>query len=316
MTSPTGAADAAWSLAEVPDQSGRRVLVTGVSVGGLGHHTALELARRGATVVLAGRTPDKLVEARAAIRAEVPGADLEQVVVDLADLTSVRSAAAEVPRLGALDLLVHNAGVMAPPHRRTADGLELQLATNHLGPFLLTGLLLPHLVAGTGARVVTVSSLMHRLARRAPLDEPRAARARYQRWPVYARTKLANLLFTAELERRSRAAGLPLTATAAHPGIAATHLAANGRYGTTRGVRASVLHAAVGAVSQSPAAGALPTLMAATADLPGDSFCGPSGPRELAGPPRLVGRSALAQDAEAARALWELSERTVGLTWP
>jgi NAD(P)-dependent dehydrogenase (short-subunit alcohol dehydrogenase family) len=305
-----------WSLADMPDQSGRRALVTGASPGGLGHHTAVELARRGATVVLGGRTRTKLEETTAAIRVEVPDADLELLVVDLADLSSVRSAAAEAERLGALDLLVNNAGVMAPPYSRTTDGLELQMATNHFGPFLLTGLLLPQLSAGTGARVVAVSSQLHRLARSAPLEDPRSHRVRYRRWPVYARSKLANLLMTSELERRARAAGLSITATAAHPGLAATHLATKGRYGTTAGPRAAIVHAAVSAVAQSAAAGALPTLMAATADLPGDTYCGPSGRHELAGPPRIVGRSRLARDEDTARALWELSERTVGLAWP
>jgi NAD(P)-dependent dehydrogenase (short-subunit alcohol dehydrogenase family) len=214
-------AEASWSLADMPDQAGRRALVTGVSSGGLGHHTALELARRGATVVLGGRTAAKLDETASAILAEVPGAALEVLVVDLADLTSVRTAAAEAERLGALDLLVNNAGVMATPHTRTPDGLELQMATNHFGPFLLTGLLLPQLAAGDGARVVAVSSQLHRLARSAPLEDPRSPRGPYRRWPVYARSKLANLLSTAELERRARAAGLPVRATAAHPGIAA-----------------------------------------------------------------------------------------------
>lgn len=305
-----------WTLADMPEQSGRRALVTGVSVGGLGHHTCLELARRGATVVLAGRSRDRLDETAAAIRAEVPGADLATLVVDLADLASVRAAAAEAERLGPLDLLVNNAGVMAPPYRRTADGLELQMATNHFGPFLLTGLLLPQLAAGTGGRVVAVASQLHRLARSAPLEDPRSAWARYHRWTAYAESKLANLLTTSELERRARAAGIPVTATAAHPGFAATHLVAKGRYGTTRGLRAGVAHAAVSAMAQPASRGALPTLMAATADLPGDTYCGPSGPAEMRGAPRVVGRSALARDEQAARALWALSERTVGLSWP
>ena len=312
-----------WSLADVPDQHGRTAVVTGPSIGGLGYFTALELARRGARVVLAGRSRDKLDSTAQDIRAEVPDADLVHLVLDLADLGSVRRAAQEAASLGPLHVLVNNAGIMAPPYRRTADGLEAQMATNHFGPFLLTGLLLPQLrAAGDGAasgagdaRVVTVSSVMHRVARSAPLGDPRAAR-RYRRWPVYAQSKLANLLFTFELERRARQAGLPVRAVAAHPGISASHLVANGQVGASQGRRASILHAAVSAVSQSPAAGAWPILMAATADLPGATYVGPSGPGELSGVPQVVTCTALARDEVAQRRLWELSEETVGLRWP
>lgn len=220
-----------WSLSDMPDQSGRTAVVTGVSRGGIGHHTALELARRGARVVLAGRTPDRLEAAEAAITAQVPGAALERLVVDLADLSSVRAAAEEAASLGPLHLLVNNAGVMATGHQRTADGLELQMATNHFGPFLLTGLLLPRLVAGGDGRVVTVSSQMHRSARSAPVGDPHVQHGRYLRWPTYAQTKLANLLFTFELDRRLAAADLPVRALAAHPGFAGTHLVVNGQLG-------------------------------------------------------------------------------------
>lgn len=304
-----------WSLDDVADQAGRTVLVTGASVGGLGHHTALELARRGARVVLAGRTPAKLVETDAAIRAEVPGAELEHLEVDLASLASVRRAAVAASRLGAIDVLVNNAGVMGTPYSRTEDGFELQLATNHLGPFLLTGLLLPQLVASGDARVVAVSSQLHRMARSAPLGDPRAE-GRYSKWPAYAQTKLANLLFTYELERRLRHADLPVRALAAHPGFAGTHLAANGQYGRASGGRATILDAAIRAVSQSAAAGALPTLMAVTADLPGASYCGPGGPAEFAGAPRLVSSNRRSYDEVAQRRLWELSQDVTGIRYP
>lgn len=304
-----------WTTADIGDQHGRSALVTGPTVGGLGFHTALELARHGARVTLAGRTPAKLDAAAEGIVAEVPGARLETLVVDLSDLASVRAAGEEAAALGPLHLLVNNAGIMASPLRRTADGLESQMATNHFGPFLLTGLLLDQLVASGDGRVVTLSSQMHRVARSAPLGDPRAHR-RYSRWRVYAQTKLANLLFTFELERRLRRAGLPVTALAAHPGFAGTHLAVNGQLGTTQGRRAAILDAAVRAVSQSAAAGAWPTLMAATADLPGGTYVGPSGPGEASGPPRVVGTSSLARDEVAQRRLWETSEETVGLAWP
>ncbi|GAA4669672.1 oxidoreductase [Nocardioides nanhaiensis] len=309
-----------WTRSPLPDLAGRTALVTGPSVGGIGFHTALELARAGARVVLAGRTTAKLDDAAHVIRHEVPGAQLERLELDLASLESVRHAAEHAGTLGPLHLLVNNAGVMGTPLRRTRDGFELQLATNHLGPFLLTGLLLPRLVAGAEAtgidsRVVTVSSLFHRTARSAPLGDPRVP-GRYQKWNAYAQSKLANLLFTFELERRLRESGAPVRATAAHPGFAGTHLAANGQYGRASGGVASVLDGAIRAVSQSPAAGAWPTLMAATADLPGGTFCGPGGLGELSGVAQVVTAGSRAQDPVAQRALWEVSERAVGLRWP
>ncbi len=306
----------AWTLDDLPDQRDRTIVVTGPSVGGLGHHTALELARRGARVVLAGRSPAKLDATTAAILGEVPAARVERLQVDLADLGSVRAAATDAVALGTLDVLVNNAGVMAPPLSRTVDGFESQMATNHFGPFLLTGLLLPQLVASGAGRVVVVSSNMHRTARRAPLGDPQTSPKHYRRWVQYGATKLANLLFMYELDRRLRTAGLPVTALAAHPGFAGTHLVVNGQLGRSSGGLASILDAATKAVSQSAADGALPLLMAATADLPGATYCGPSGLSEWRGLPRVVGSSAVARDPEAQRALWELSERAVGLTYP
>lgn len=305
-----------WTVADIPDQTGRTVLVTGPTIGGLGHYTALELARKGARVVLAGRTPAKVDETVASIREQVPDADLETLRLDLASLDAVREAAAVAAGLGAIDVLVNNAGVMGTPYSRTVDGLELQMATNHFGPFLLTGLLLPQLVASGDGRVVTVSSLMHGTAPKPPLSDPKRQQGRYWRWPVYGQSKLANLLFTGELERRCRAADLPVTAIAAHPGFAGTHLAANGQYGRASGGIASILDASVKAISQSAEAGAWPSLMAVTADLPGDTFVGPSGFRQLGGPPRPVGRSRLARDTSAAAKLWEISEETAGLRYP
>jgi NAD(P)-dependent dehydrogenase (short-subunit alcohol dehydrogenase family) len=305
-----------WRVADIPDQAGRTIVVTGPSVGGLGFHTALELARRGARVVLAGRTTSKLEKAERRIHAEVPAAELVQLVVDLSDLASVRHAGGRAASLGPIHVLVNNAGVMGTPYRRTPDGLELQMATNHFGPFLLTGLLLPQLVASDDARVVTVSSPMHRVARKPPLGDPTRQTGRYSRWVVYSQTKLANLLFTYELERRCREAELPIKALAAHPGFAGTHLAAKGQYGRASGGIASVLDAAIKAVSQSAAAGACPSLMAATADLPGGTYCGPSGLQELAGPPQVVGSTRLSHDQGAQSRLWEISEKTTGLAYP
>lgn len=304
-----------WSLADLPDQTGRTVVVTGPSLGGLGHHTALELARRGARVVLAGRTPAKVRETEDAIRAELPDAEIELIQLDLASLASVRRAAVSASALGPIDVLVNNAGVMGTAYSRTDDGFELQLATNHLGPFLLTGLLLPQLAASGDGRVVAVSSQFHRYARSAPLGDPRAE-GRYSKWPAYGQTKLANLLFTYELDRRLRHAGLPVRALAAHPGFAGTHLAANGQYGRSAGGRAAILDAVIRAVSQSAAAGALPTLMAATADLPGATYCGPGGPLEMGGSPRVVRSNRRSYDEVAQRRLWELSEDATGVAYP
>lgn len=304
-----------WSTDDIGDLRGRTAVVTGPTVGGIGFHTALELARHGARVALAGRTPAKLDAAAEAITAEVPQAALDTLVVDLSDLSSVRAAGEEAGALGPIHLLVNNAGIMATPFRRTVDGLESQMATNHFGPFLLTGLLLDQLVASGAGRVVTLSSQAHRLARSAPLGDPRARR-RYSRWRVYGQTKLANLLFAFELDRRLRRAGLPVLSLAAHPGLAGTHLAVNGQLGGTEGRRAAILDAAVKAIAQSAAAGAWPGLMAATADLPGGTYVGPGGPGQASGRPRVVGTAPLARDEMAQRRLWETSEATVGLSWP
>ena len=304
-----------WSTDDIGDLAGRTALITGPTLGGLGFHTALELARHGSRVALAGRTPAKLDAAASAVADEVPGADLTTLQLDLSDLDAVRSAAGRAGNLGPLHLLVNNAGIMAPPHSRTADGLESQMATNHFGPFLLTGLLLDQLVASGDARVVTLSSQMHRRARTAPLGDPLVKR-RYRRWAVYGETKLANLLFTAELDRRARGADLPVRALAAHPGFAGTHLTVNGQLGGTEGRVASIMDAAVRAIAQPAQAGAWPTLMAATADLPGGTYVGPTGPGEMRGRPGVVGTSELARDEVAQRRLWEVSEQTVGLTWP
>lgn len=305
-----------WTLADIPDQTGRTVVVTGPSRGGLGYYASLELARRGARVVLAGRSEPKLQAAADAIRAEVAEARLERLVVDLASLASVRSGAAAAARFGAIDVLLNNAGIMAPPYRRTADGFESQLGTNHFGPFLLTGLLLPQLAASGAGRVVTVSSQMHRLATKPPLGDPTTKPRPYFRWTEYGKSKLANLLFTYELQRRCEAAGLPIEALAAHPGYAGTHLVSNGQLGKVAAPLTSIVDAANRAISQSADAGAWPLLMAATADLPGGTYVGPSGKGQLSGAPRVVGSTPLARSRSAQERLWALSEEAVGLSYP
>lgn len=301
-----------WTLDQMPDLTGRRALVTGAT-SGIGRQTATELARHGAEVVLAARSLDRLAATEKSVLAEVPTARLHRVVVDLTDLGSVRLAAADAARLGPLHLLVNNAGVMATPYQRTVDGFERQLATNHLGPFLLTGLLLPSLVASEDGRVLTVSSQMHRLTRSMPLDDPRVPERRYSPWLAYSRSKLANLLFTFELDRRAREAGLPVKALAAHPGYSATDLWVNRgqRQGTGR-----ILEAAFGVAGQPPALGALPTLMAATADLPGATYVGPGNVLQLRGLPKVVAARRMAHDRDLQRRLWEISEEVTGISYP
>ena len=311
----SGSTGLPWSPQDVPDLTGRRALVTGVT-SGLGEATVLELVGRRAEVVMAARNRDKLAATVAAVRHRRPDAVVQALHLDLADLTSVRQAAEEARSFGPLHLLVNNAGVMATPYQRTTDGFELQLGTNHLGPFALTGLLLPLLVESGDARVVTIASQAHRMARRAPLNDPRLPDGHYRRWQAYAGSKLANLLFTFELERRARAADLPLKALAAHPGYASTGLMGAGRIGESTKVRTRILTGAFAVAGQSPEMGALPTLMAATADLPGGTYVGPSGFAEMHGMPQVVGTRKLARDAGVARRLWEISEQATGVVYP
>ncbi len=293
----------AWSADDIPDQTGRRVVVTGAN-SGLGLSTARELARKGAAVVLACRNPEKGAAALADVRAV---GQAELAALDLASLASVRAFAQA--RTEPVDLLVNNAGIMAPPRGTTADGFELQLGTNHLGHFALTGLLLGRLRAGTDPRVVTLSSGMHRFGKLRLDDLP--GERRYNRWRAYSQSKLANLLFMRELDRRARAAGLPLTSVAAHPGYAATHL----QSASPPLIDRTVLGVLNRVVAQSAERGALPSLYAATMDLPGGSYAGPDGRSELRGSPHLVSMSARAQDPDAARRLWEVSEQPTGVTY-
>lgn len=268
-------------------------------------------------MVLAARSQTRLARTEHDIRSEVPRARLTSLLVDLSELSSVGRAAAQAAQGGPLDLLVNNAGVMATPYQRTVDGFELQLATNHLGPFALTGLLLPNLVDSGGGRVVNTASQVHRIARRAPLGDPRFQGDRYSKWGAYAGSKLADLLFTFELDRRLRGADLPVRALAAHPGFAAT-----GLMSSTLGPRDGAgpirgfVHRAFDLLGQPASLGALPTLMAATAELPGATYVGPSGPLEMRGRPQVVTARRLAYDLEAQRRLWELSEDATGVRYP
>ena len=242
--------------------------------------------------------------------AEIGGSDAELVEVDLADLGSVeRAARAVAARGGPLDLLINNAGVMAPPQRETADGFELQLGTNHLGHFALTGRLLEPLLAAPAPRVVNVASLAHYQGQ-IDFDDLMWERG-YSRWPAYGRSKLANLLFTSELARRAEAKGLGVVAAAAHPGYAATNLQSSGpSVGVPTFVVSLLAKVSNVVLAQSDAMGALPILYAATAaDVEGNEYFGPDGFRQARGHPRRVGRSTEAKNGADAARLWEVSER-------
>ncbi|SDG32085.1 oxidoreductase [Klenkia brasiliensis] len=286
-----------WTVADIPSQRGRTAVVTGAN-SGLGLATARALADAGAHVVLAVRDTGR---GEAAART-VPG-DVEVRRLDLADLSSVREFAGAWT--GDLDVLVNNAGIMMVPQGRTADGFELQFGTNHLGHFALTVLLLPHITD----RVVTVSSGLHRSGE-VVLDDLGWERRTYSPTGAYGASKLANLLFALELQRRLTAAGSTVRSMAAHPGYAATNLQSH----TGDRLKDLVLKLGNRFIAQSDTDGALPTLFAATADLPGGSYAGPSGFQEGRGAPTLVGRSQAASDVQLAQDLWTASERLTGVS--
>ena len=305
-----------WSLADLPDLTGRRALVTGVT-SGLGRHTAVELARRGAEVVLAARDETRLCRLVEQVRRELPAAQLRPLRLDLAELKSVRRAAAEASSYGPLDILVNNAGVMAAPHRSTVDGFELHYGTNHLGHFALTGLLLPQLAASGGARVVTVSSQFHRAVRSVPLRDHTMHSGPYQRWIAYARSKLANVLFAFELQRRCSAHGVPVTSVAAHPGFASTNLMTAGLSMDRHSLDRTLVDAATVMFAQPAEMGALPILMAAAdPTVPGGAYVGPAGPGGMRGLPHRARASRAAYDTRLAAGLWTLSEEATGVRFP
>ena len=299
-----------WTAADVPDQGDRTVVVTGAN-SGIGFAAARELARSGARVVLAVRDTGRGEDALARIRSAVPNARAEVARLDLADLGSVRTFAAACP---AADVLVNNAGVMALPLRRTAEGFEMQLGTNHLGHFALTGLLLPNLLERPDPRVVTVSSVAHRIGR-IDFDDLQSERG-YKRWAAYGQAKLANLLFALELDRRARAAGTVLRSLAVHPGYAATNLQLASARMEGAALRERLTRVANRVLGQSADAGALSTLFAATVpELPGGLFVGPDGPGEMRGHPRPTQPNRAARDPEVAARLWEVSEQLTGVTY-
>ena len=288
-----------WTVADIPPQQGRTAVVTGAN-SGLGLATARALVHAGARVVLAVRDVAK----GEAVAAEL-GAAASVHRLDLADLTSVREFAAGIE--GPIDVLVNNAGLMAVPQQRTADGFEMQFGTNYLGHFALTGLLLDRITD----RVVTLSSLAHTFGR-IRLADPNFDTGRYERWLAYGQSKLACLMFAYELEYRLTAAGSPLRSMAAHPGFAATNL--QGRTQTFQDGPVALVTKLLG---QSGEAGALPTLYAATVpDLPGGAYIGPDGLGELTGGPRPVGSHAASHDRGVRRGLWDLSEELTNVGFP
>jgi NAD(P)-dependent dehydrogenase (short-subunit alcohol dehydrogenase family) len=304
-----------WTTDDIPDLRGRTALVTGAN-SGLGLRTAEALAAAGARVLLGCRNAEKAAVALESVRSRATGEAPEVVSMDLADLDAVDSAASVVAAsVDRLDILVNNAGVMALPLRRTPQGHEMQFGTNHLGHFALTGRLLPSLLASPAPRVVTVASQGHRMGR-IRWDDPDWERGRYFAWLAYGQTKLANLLFTTELDRRAREAGAPLVAAAAHPGYARTHLSAAGPEMSGNKVMLRLTQWSDRVFGQSDAMGALPQLYAATMpDVRGDDYFGPDGPFQSRGYPQRVGRSSHASNKGDARRLWELSEKLTGVTY-
>jgi len=299
--------NAKWTSDDVPGQQGRLAVVTGANTG-LGFETARVLAARGASVVLAVRDTEKGKRAAARIAGTTPGANVMVQPLDLASLDSVRAAAGELrARHPGIDLLINNAGVMFPPKQTTRDGFELQLGTNHLGHFALTGLLLEQMLPVPGSRVVTVSSQAHRIRARINFDDLQSERS-YSRVAAYSQSKLANLMFTYELQRRLSGAGTTL-AVAAHPGLAATEL--------TRNSPAIAAFFYTRLLSQKAVIGALPVLRAATdPGVLGGQYYGPGGLFGARGYPKLAESSRQSHDAALQRRLWTVSEELTGVSFP
>ena len=301
-----------WTETDVPDESGRVAIVTGSNTG-LGYDTARVLAARGAQVVMAVRDTAKGEAAAARIRGITPRADVTVHKLDLGSLDSVRTASAELaaayPRI---DLLINNAGVMYPPKQSTADGFELQFGTNHLGHFALTGLLLKNLLSVDGSRVVAVASIAHKIKAKIDFADLQWEHRRYDRVAAYGQSKLANLMFAYDLQRRLSAANAKTISVAAHPGVAATELVRHVPGASLPGV--SWLS---GRLLNTSELGALPTLRAATDPaVRGGQYWGPDGFRELRGYPKLVDSSTQSHDTAIQDRLWTVSEELTGVTYP
>jgi NAD(P)-dependent dehydrogenase (short-subunit alcohol dehydrogenase family) len=301
---------AKWTTADIPDQTGRVAVVTGSNTG-LGFETAAALAEKGAHVVLAVRNLDKGKDAELLIRKRTPNADVVLQELDLSSLESTRAAAEQLRAdHDRIDLLINNAGVMYTPKQTTKDGFEMQFGTNHLGHFAFTGLLLDRLLPVAGSRVVTVSSVGHRILADIHFDDLQWERS-YNRVRAYGQAKLANLLFTYELQRRLAGRGTTIAA-AAHPGFSDTELMRH-----LPGSLDAVFRLAAPLVTQDAAGGALPSLRAATDPaVQGGQYYGPSGFAQSQGAPVIVGSSSKSHDAERQRRLWAVSEELTGVTFP
>ena len=304
-----------WTADQIPDLRGKTAIVTGAN-SGLGYDTALELARHNSHVVLACRSRDKTEKAIQEIRKAVPQAQLEFMALDLSDLASVRSfAKAFLAKYARLDLLCNNAGVMALPFGKTKDGFEMQIGTNHLGHFALTGLLLERMQSTPGSRVMNVASMAHNWTRGLDLDDLNFERRRYNKWDAYGKSKLANLTFTFELDRRLRKLGSKVLTVAAHPGYSATNLMYVGPAQEKSSLGKIIMD--IGALfAQSAAMGALPSLYAATMpDVQGADYIGPDGFQQMRGYPKKVGCRSIARDPEIGARLWKLSEQLTGVSY-
>jgi NAD(P)-dependent dehydrogenase (short-subunit alcohol dehydrogenase family) len=308
---------AGWTTRDIPDQSGRTALITGGN-SGLGYQAVLQLARKGARVLLAARDRARGTAALERLAAEAPASNAELAQLDLADLACIeRFSAALLDGGQGLDLLINNAGVMAIPHRETtAQGYERQFGTNHLGHFALTGRLLPALARRPGSRVVTVSSNRHKGVNGVDFDGLQGER-RYRPWRAYDESKLANAMFVLELDRRLRAAGLDILSVGAHPGFAATKLQVTGPRSGGTSLVARAMGLATRLFAQPARDGVLPVLYAATAaNVHGGEYFGPGGPGEMRGHhPKQVSFSRAAHDEAAAARLWAVSEELTGVTF-
>lgn len=312
--SASNVAGSKWAAGQIPSQTGRTALITGAN-SGIGYRAALELARHGAHVLLGCRNYEKGQAALDRLLRETPGASAELVELDMASLASIRGFAAAFAARGiALDLLINNAGVMALPKRElTADGFERQFGTNHLGHFALTGLLMPQLLAAPAPRVVTVASLAHRNGK-IDFNNLQSERS-YKPWDAYGESKLANILFANELNRLAVAAHSKLLSMPVHPGVSVTNILANGP--GSNGPKALVLKLLAPVIMQPDAAGALPTLYAATSpEARGGEYIGPDGLMEMKGSPVVVKPKPHALDQVVGQRLWTVSEELTGVMYP
>ncbi|MET1038253.1 MAG: oxidoreductase [Aeromicrobium sp.] len=306
-----------WRTDDIPDLSGKRAVITGVT-GGLGLHTAIGLARKGADLVVTARDAARATDAVDRILKEAPGTVVDVVSLDLADLADAKRAAGDVARAyDRIDILINNAGIMIPPKSETKDGFELQIGTNHLGHFAWTAGLWP-LLDASAARVVAVSSVAHTMVGSIDLSSltPEGSSRTYKRWQSYGESKLANLVVALELDRRAKAAGSSVVSVAAHPGYASTNLTKTGPSVGGLSLPGIGMHQISKIIGQPASHGAWPLLMAATdPSLTGGEYVGPAGFRGMRGRPKLVGMTRTARDEGLADDLWEASEAATGVTF-